>query len=131
MTQENWISRFLNSHNDSVIIGSLGNISEILEKLDNGKNKIITVKGAMGCVMGIGLGYALNTEKQVYVLIGDGAFLMKAGSLATIAKYNPGNLQVIILNNNKHESCGGQPTSYKFFKNGKIHFKWLRTENIT
>lgn len=121
----NVISKLLHNLEDCVIVGSLGNISKELERLDNGKNKLILVKGAMGCAMGVGLGYALNTDKQVYVLIGDGAFLMKMGSLATIEALNPKNLHIIILNNNCHDSCGGQPTNFKAIKlDDKVYPRW-------
>lgn len=124
MTLENAISELLQIK-DCVIVGSLGNISKELERLDNGQNKLILVKGAMGCAMGVGLGYALNTKKEVYVVIGDGAFLMKAGSLATIERYKPKNLHIIILNNNCHDSCGGQPTNFKYFKfNEEVYPRW-------
>jgi len=116
MTQNEYLSSFLRKHRNAVIIGSLGKISKDLGELDNGKNKIIKVKGGMGCVMGIGLGYALNTRKKVYVLVGDGAFLMKLGSVALLNKYRPSNLEVIILNNNKYNSCGGQSTNFKYLK---------------
>jgi phosphonopyruvate decarboxylase len=74
------------------------------------------IAGAMGCVMGTGLGYALASKKKVIVVIGDGAFLMKMGSIATILKYKPKNLKVYILNNRRHASCGNQATNFKYIK---------------
>ena len=130
MTQKVFLSRFLKSHRNAVIIGSLGTISKDLSELDNNGNKLILIRGAMGSVMGIGLGYALFSKKKVYVLIGDGAFLMKAGSMATIKKYKPKNLQVIILNNGRHESCGGQPTNFNYFWNENFCSKWFKKKDI-
>ena len=40
--------------------------------------------GSMGCASAIGLGVALHAERPVIVLDGDGAALMKLGTLATI-----------------------------------------------
>jgi phosphonopyruvate decarboxylase len=100
---------------DAVIIGSLGNISSDLKDIPH-QNKIL-VKGAMGCVMGIGLGYAMNTKKKVFVVIGDGAYLMKAGSAASILHYKPKNLSIVILNNGQYASCGGQETCFGAIKN--------------
>ena len=102
MTQKTYISNLLSKHKDAVAIGSLGTISYDLAEIPH-KNKLL-IKGAMGCVLGVGLGYALNTKKQVYVFVGDGALLMKLGSLATIRKYKPKNLHIIVLDNGQHKS---------------------------
>ena len=110
--QKQFISSLLEKNPNAIIIGSLGTISYDLDKIEH-KNKIC-IRGAMGCAMAVGLGYALNTDKQVIVLIGDGAFLMKAGSANTIARYAPKNLKVYVLNNGKHESTGGQETSFNY-----------------
>ena len=91
MTQKEFLGSL---SKNAVIIGSLGTISYDLKDLPF-KNKVL-VKGGMGCVMGIGLGYALNTRKKVIVVIGDGSFLMKMGSMATILKYLPKNLKIYI-----------------------------------
>ena len=44
------------------------------------------------------------------VLDGDGAALMKLGTLATIGAYAPQNLIHIVFDNGAYESTGGQPT---------------------
>jgi phosphonopyruvate decarboxylase len=66
--------------------------------------------GSMGGASGMGLGVALNTERPVVVLDGDGAALMKLGALATIGAYAPTNLVHIVLDNGAHDSTGGQQT---------------------
>jgi phosphonopyruvate decarboxylase len=58
----------------------------------------------------MGLGVALNTPRPVVVLDGDGAALMKMGSLATIGACAPSNLIHVILDNGAHDSTGGQAT---------------------
>ena len=57
-----------------------------------------------------GLGVALNSTKRVVVLDGDGAALMKMGTLATVGAYGPENLIHIVLDNGTYDSTGGQPT---------------------
>lgn len=111
--QKQYLTDLLKRNPKAVIIGSLGTISYDLKDIPH-KNKIL-VAGAMGCVMGIGLGYALSSKKKVIVIIGDGAFLMKAGSLATVNRYNRGNLEILIIDNGKHASCGEQQTHYQYF----------------
>lgn len=66
--------------------------------------------GSMGGASGMGLGVALNSPRPVVVLDGDGAALMKLGSLATIGAYAPDNLVHVILDNGVHDSTGGQAT---------------------
>lgn len=66
--------------------------------------------GSMGCAAGMGLGVALNTDKPVIVVDGDGALMMKMGTLATIGAYRPKNLVHLVLDNGTYDSTGGQPT---------------------
>jgi phosphonopyruvate decarboxylase len=66
--------------------------------------------GSMGCAGAMGLGVAINSEHTVVVLDGDGAALMKLGSLATIGAQAPRNLVHVLLDNGVHDSTGGQPT---------------------
>ena len=56
------------------------------------------------------LGLALTTPRPVVVLDGDGAALMKLGSMATIGAYGPANLTHLLLDNGVHDSTGGQAT---------------------
>jgi phosphonopyruvate decarboxylase len=66
--------------------------------------------GSLGCASAMGLGVALNVDRPVIVLDGDGAALMKMGSLATIGAQAPSNLVHILIDNGVHESTGGQAT---------------------
>jgi phosphonopyruvate decarboxylase len=66
--------------------------------------------GSMGCAAGMGLGIAVNVDRPVVVLDGDGAALMKLGTLGTIGAYAPNNLIHIVFDNGTYESTGGQPT---------------------
>ena len=66
--------------------------------------------GSMGCASGMGLGVALNVSRPVIVLDGDGAALMKMGSMATVGARAPENLIHVVLDNGVHDSTGGQAT---------------------
>ena len=66
--------------------------------------------GSMGCASGLALGVSLNSRRKVVVLDGDGAALMKLGTLATIGAYAPSNLVHVVLDNGVHDSTGGQAT---------------------
>ncbi len=66
--------------------------------------------GSMGGASGCALGAALNVKRPVIVLDGDGAALMKLGTLATIGAQRPENLIHVLLDNGVHDSTGGQRT---------------------
>jgi len=67
--------------------------------------------GSMGCASSLGLGLALaRPDRRVIVLDGDGALLMRMGALATIGRCRPDNLFHVLLDNQIHESTGGQAT---------------------
>jgi phosphonopyruvate decarboxylase len=66
--------------------------------------------GSMGCAPAVGAGLA-STGLAVTVLDGDGALLMRMGSLATIARHVRTPLLHVVLDNGLHESTGGQRTN--------------------
>lgn len=67
--------------------------------------------GAMGSACMIGLGLALaQSKRRVLVVTGDGEMLMGLGSLATIAAQRPGNLAVVVLDNERYGETGMQKT---------------------
>jgi thiamine pyrophosphate-dependent acetolactate synthase large subunit-like protein len=67
--------------------------------------------GAMGSAAMIGLGLALaQPSRRVLVLTGDGEALMGLGSLATIGVQQPGNLVIVVLDNQHYGETGMQPS---------------------
>jgi len=68
--------------------------------------------GSMGMASSIGLGLALaRPDLRVFVVDGDGSLLMNLGSLATIAWTSPANLAVVVWDNERHGTTGGQDTA--------------------
>jgi phosphonopyruvate decarboxylase len=94
---------------DTAVIATTGKCGRELFTLADRPQHFYQV-GSMGCASGMGLGVALATRRRVAVLDGDGAVLMKLGSLATIGAYRPGNLTHILYDNGVHDSTGGQAT---------------------
>ncbi|MEQ8711074.1 MAG: phosphonopyruvate decarboxylase [Rhodospirillales bacterium] len=94
---------------NAAIIATTGKCGRELFTLADRPQHLYMV-GAMGCASGVGLGTSLNTERPVIVLDGDGAALMKLGSLATIGAYGRSNLIHVVLDNGVHDSTGGQAT---------------------
>ncbi len=64
----------------------------------------------MGCALAIAIGLAMNIKNRVIVINGDGSVLMSLGSMLTAKKLKLNNLVHYILDNNCHESTGGQKT---------------------
>ena len=97
------------STDQTAIIATTGKCGRELFTIYDRPQHIYQV-GSMGGASAMGLGLAMNTDKSVVVLDGDGAALMKMGNLATIGANSPKNLIHIILDNGVHDSTGGQAT---------------------
>jgi phosphonopyruvate decarboxylase len=99
---------------NEAIIATTGKTGRELFTLADRPNHLYVV-GGMGTASAIGLGICLahpgKATQPVVVIDGDGAALMKLGALATIGYYQPKNLLHIILDNESHDSTGGQATS--------------------
>lgn len=101
---------------DALVIACNGKIGRELWELRDKRGEPhddFILAGAMGCSLAVALGVAMNTKKKVYLLIGDGNFLMKMGTLATYRKMMPRNLFIYLINNGAHDSTGGQPTAFE------------------
>ena len=93
----------------AAIIATTGKCGRELFTLADRQQHLYQV-GSMGGASGMGLGVALNADRPVVVLDGDGAALMKLGALATIGAHAPANLTHVLLDNGVHDSTGGQQT---------------------
>jgi phosphonopyruvate decarboxylase len=97
--------------NTACVLATTGKTGRELFDINDAKNHLYMV-GSMGCISSLGLGLALAQDKKLVVAIdGDGALLMRAGSMATNAYYKPDNLLHILLDNQSHDSTGGQLTT--------------------
>jgi len=101
---------------DDIIVSTTGKASRELFELRETRGQehggdFLTV-GSMGHSSQITLGIALQKpDRQVICLDGDGSVLMHTGALAIIGQMAPANLKHIVLNNESHDSVGGQPTA--------------------
>lgn len=94
----------------TVVIATTGYTGRELYALADRPNHLYVV-GSMGCTSSFGLGLALaRRDLTVVVVDGDGAVLMRMGNLATIGALGGGNLVHLILDNEAHDSTGGQAT---------------------
>ncbi len=98
----------LRARKDAIVIGGLGaSTYDIAAAGDHDRNFYLW--GGMGGAVMIGLGMALAQPKlPVVVITGDGEMLMGMGSLATVGLQKPGNLTIIVLDNEVYGETGGQ-----------------------
>jgi len=75
------------------------------------KGKDFYMVGGMGHSSSVAAGVALFSKPDIFCLDGDGSVLMHLGPLRTVGYLNKKNFKHIILNNNSHESVGGQVTN--------------------
>src|ERR1700676_2121096 len=102
------VSGLLAERKGAVVVGGLGaSTYDIAAAGDHDRNFYLW--GAMGGAVMIGLGVALAQPKlPVVVITGDGEMLMGIGSLATVGLQKPGNLTIIVLDNEVYGETGGQ-----------------------
>ena len=96
------------------IISSTGyNSRELMhlrEKYKLKNSKDFYMVGGMGHTSSVALGYSLTNRSKTICIDGDGSFLMHLGSIKTAATFANKNFKYILLNNNSHDSVGGQST---------------------
>jgi thiamine pyrophosphate-dependent acetolactate synthase large subunit-like protein len=102
------VSSLLADRKDAIVVGGLGaSTYDIAAAGDHDRN--LYLWGAMGGAVMMGLGLALAQPKlPVVVITGDGEMLMGMGSLATVGLQKPGNLSIIVLDNESYGETGGQ-----------------------
>jgi thiamine pyrophosphate-dependent acetolactate synthase large subunit-like protein len=102
------VSALLAARNAAIVVGGLGaSTYDIAAAGDHDRN--FHLWGAMGGAVMIGLGVALaQPHLPVVVITGDGELLMGMGSLATVGLQQPGNLTIVVLDNECYGETGGQ-----------------------
>ena len=103
-----------NLKNKTKIISSTGyNSRELMYLRDKYKfknSKFFYMVGGMGHTSSVALGYSLFTKNKTICIDGDGSLLMHLGSIKTAGTFASKNFKYILLNNNAHDSVGGQST---------------------
>jgi thiamine pyrophosphate-dependent acetolactate synthase large subunit-like protein len=102
------VATLLKDRKSMVAVGGLGaSTNDMAAVGDHDRNFYLW--GGMGGAVMMGLGLALaQPDVPVVVITGDGEMLMGMGSLATVAMQKPGNLSIIVLDNERYGETGGQ-----------------------
>jgi thiamine pyrophosphate-dependent acetolactate synthase large subunit-like protein len=102
------VGSLLADRRGAIVVGGLGaSTYDIAAAGDHDRN--LYLWGAMGGAVMMGLGMALaQPELPVVVITGDGEMLMGMGSLATAGLQKPGNLSIVVLDNEVYGETGGQ-----------------------
>jgi len=103
-----------NLSNKTKVISSTGyNSRELMylrKKFQIKKGKDFYMVGGMGHTSSVALGYSMNNKNDTVCIDGDGSFLMHLGSIKSAGTFAGKNYKYILLNNNTHDSVGGQDT---------------------
>ncbi len=98
------------SDKETILLATTGKTGRELFEVADKPNHLYMV-GSMGCISSLGIGLALSQPtKKIVAIDGDGSAIMRLGSFTTNAYYQPNNLLHILLDNNTHDSTGGQAT---------------------
>jgi thiamine pyrophosphate-dependent acetolactate synthase large subunit-like protein len=102
------VATLLKDRKGMVAVGGLGaSTNDMAAVGDHDRNFYLW--GGMGGAVMMGLGLALaQPDLPIVVITGDGEMLMGMGSLATVAMQKPGNLSIIVLDNERYGETGGQ-----------------------
>jgi len=94
---------------DVVVFASLGTAGRAWSELDAGQLTYYA-SDPMGTAPALALGAAVSRPGVSFVLLeGDGDLAMNLGVLLTIANTAPPNLHIVVFNNGRYETGGGQP----------------------
>jgi phosphonopyruvate decarboxylase len=101
------------SKNTKIISSTGYNSRELVylrKKYQITNSKDFYMVGGMGHTASVALGYSISNKNMTICLDGDGSFLMHLGSVKTAGTFASKNFKYILLNNNSHDSVGGQNT---------------------
>jgi thiamine pyrophosphate-dependent acetolactate synthase large subunit-like protein len=97
------------NHAEYLIVTGLAGAAKDTAALTQESPNLITMGGAMGAAVSMGLGVALGApDRKVAVITGDGELMMNVGALATVASMMPENLTIICIDNGAHGETGMQ-----------------------
>ena len=108
-TRSEALTAFLGNAGDAAVISTTGYMSRELSA--HLCERYFPMQGSMGFAAAIALGISrVQPRRAVFVLDGDGALIMRLGSLATVGASCPSHLVHLVFDNGTYASTGGQKT---------------------
>jgi phosphonopyruvate decarboxylase len=109
-SRSNVLAAWMERHPEDLAVSTTGFMSR--EVSSHGLvDRHFPMQGSMGFAAAIGLGLArMVPQHAVHVLDGDGALIMRLGSLATIGAMAPKRFVHLVVDNGTYASTGGQLT---------------------
>ena len=109
LTRRDAIETMTDFFRDAIVVATIGRTCDDLYQVAD-RDLNFYVMGAMGQASAIGLGMAVNTQRKVVVLDGDGSLLMNPSIFCEVAATAPANLTIIALDNGAYSTTGDQRT---------------------
>ena len=109
--EEDAIDFLFSAPANTVNIVSLGYLSRYIKTIHDPADTFY-MNGSMGLCLPFGIGISMCARKRVQCIIGDGSFIMNLQSLLMLKSCSskPGNLVIIVIDNQCHNSTGQQNT---------------------
>lgn len=96
---------------NDIVVFSGENISREAYQYD--RKGYFYVLDSYGVGPSLALGMAMFTDKRVFVIDGDGGFMMELGTAAQMAVSRCQNIFYVVLDNGCYQSAGGHPTIFR------------------
>jgi thiamine pyrophosphate-dependent acetolactate synthase large subunit-like protein len=95
---------------DDLVVTNLGNTPHEWQAVRPSRANLYGLNLGQCTPVALGLALALP-HRRVIALDGDGNLLLNLASLADTAYHKPGNLRILVFDNQAYESPGGMPTA--------------------
>lgn len=106
-TQREATEQIVDVADEAAIVANLGTAAKILATVEE-RDLNFYMKGAMGLTTPVANGLAMQVDREVVAIEGDGGLIMSMGGLATVSQNDPPNLTVVVMNNRTFTTTGGQ-----------------------
>ena len=104
------VARILAQRGETLVVTGLGSTTWDAAAAGDHPNNFYLWGGMGGAAM-VGLGLAnARPERRVLAITGDGEMLMGLGGLATVGAAAPGNLAIVVIDNERYGETGMQET---------------------
>ena len=102
------LAQVLEDRGDALVVPGLGTANYDLFAVSP-RDDNAYMWNAMGLTVPTGLGLAIaQPDRRVLVVTGDGEMMMGIGSLSVVAAQAPGNLSILVMDNEMFEETGAQ-----------------------